>query len=77
MASSSYVPFIIFAFLWEIAVGIIYGLLFGYQDLQLFNMNSVAGTYPGSTTLGVNATQHPFPLAIIALATILVIVGTS
>lgn len=74
MAASSYVPFIIFALLWEIAVGIIYGFYFGYQDAHLAVMNVVAGSYPFSS-LGVLATQHPFPLIVIALALILVIVG--
>lgn len=74
--------FIIFAFVWEIAVALIYGLFFSYNETAFANMENVSTAYPFAAIAGnINyyqndSTQFPFPLAVVAIAIILLIVGT-
>lgn len=73
--------FIVFALLWEIAVGIIYGLFIGYNETVFQSMEGVQSTYPFSETSSqsssylVSSSQFPYPVAVVAIAIILLIVG--
>lgn len=83
MLKKGTIAFIIVAGLWEIAVGIIYGLFFSYDETSFTAMESGSSVYSFASTSGAstkflaNTTQYPFPLAVIAIAIILLIVGTS
>ena len=73
--------FIIFAVAWEIAVGLLYGFFFTYNESSLTSMESGSSVYTYASTSGAttnflaNTTQFPFPLIVVALAIILLIVG--
>lgn len=75
------VIFIIFALGWEIAVGIIYGLFFSYNETALSAMENVTTAYPYASTTGsityfqADSTQFPYPLTVVAIAMVLLIVG--
>lgn len=56
-------------------MGIIYGLLFGYNQDTFIEMLNVTGTYKADSTL-MTIFQHPFPLAVIAMLLIFLLVGT-
>lgn len=74
--------FIIFAVVWEVAVGIIYGLFFSYNETAFSSMESITTAYSYASTSGTstlfkaNTTQFPFPQAVVAIAIVLLIVGT-
>ena len=74
--------FIIFAVVWEVAVGIIYGLFFSYNESAFSSMESITTAYTYASTSGTstsfkaNTTQFPFPQAVVAIAIVLLIVGT-
>lgn len=75
--------FIIFAVAWEIAVGLLYGFFFSYNESSLTSMEGANSAYTYASTSGTttnfmaNTTQFPFPLIVVALAIILLIVGIS
>ena len=74
--------FIVCAAGWEIAVGIIYGLFFSYNETAFTAQEKVTNTYAYASTSGSTASfqadtsQFPFPLAVVAIAIVLLIVGT-
>lgn len=82
MEKKGTIIFIIFALAWEIAVGLIYGFFFSYNETAFSSMEKVTTAYSYASTSGTSTnfnsdtTQFPFPLAIVALAIILLIVGT-
>jgi hypothetical protein len=71
----------VFALLWEIAVGIIYGLFIGYNEPAFKSMEDAQLTYAFSETSSqtssylVSMGQFPYPVAVVAIAIILLIVG--
>ena len=81
MANKSTVLFIVFALAWEIAVGLLYGWFFFYDETRLIAMESntfayqFAGTTGALTYYQTNTTQFPFPFIVVALAIIILIVG--
>jgi hypothetical protein len=82
MLSKGTIIFIIFALLWEIGVGVLYGLLYGYSESTFLSMESGTTVFSynltstASTYFKANTTQFPFPLIAVAVAIILLIVGT-
>lgn len=83
MAKKGTIIFIVFAIAWEIVVGIIYGIFFNYNESAFASMEAVTAIYSyastsgASTTFKADTTQFPYPLAIVAIAIILLIVGRS
>jgi hypothetical protein len=77
------IMFIVFAAAWEIAVGLLYGFFFNYNEPAFLLQNDVTNVYSYANTSGTNAnfqantTQFPFPLAVVAIAIVLLIVGSS
>jgi hypothetical protein len=75
------IMFIVFAGAWEVAVGILYGLFFNYNEAALAAQETVTNVYSYASTSGAaanfqaNTTQFPFPLAVVAVAIALLIVG--
>lgn len=82
MAKRGTIAFIAFAAAWEIAVGLLYGFFFYYNESALSSMESVTASYAYASTSGASTnfkadtTQFPFPQAVVALAIVLLIVGT-
>jgi hypothetical protein len=81
MAKTGTILFVVFALAWEIAVGLLYGFFFRYNETALTNMQNVTSVYAYASTSGTSTnfqadtTQFPFPLAVVALAIVLLIVG--
>lgn len=74
--------FLVFAIIWEIAVGLLYGFFLRYSTNSFKSMASPQVLYPlpinptTSVNVQVNSTQFPFPQAVVVIAIFLLIVGT-
>lgn len=83
MPKKSTTVFIVCALIWEVLVGIIYGLFIRYNQTTFASMQnpSTAYYYPWSTSptstsfVLTNTTQLPFPQIVLVIAIILLIVG--
>lgn len=73
--------FIVSVILWEIAVGIIYGLFIRYNQTTFTNMSSTTYQYyfaddsANFSMYTINNTQLPFPQIVITVAIVLLLVG--
>jgi hypothetical protein len=84
MPRKSTTVFIVCALIWEVAVGIIYGLFIRYNQTTFASMQSPSTVYyyPWSTSptttsyVQTNTTQLPFPQIVLVIAIILLIVGS-
>jgi len=84
MAKKSTTIFLVFVILWEIAVGLLYGFFLRYNTpaFESMNKNPFSSVYKlatsptTSTSVVVDSTQIPYPQIVIAIAIILLIVGS-
>ena len=74
--------FIVFALIWEIIVGILFGVFFRYNSTALTTMFTGVGFgYPWSTDpnttnyVVVNTTQLPYPWIVLVLAIGMLVIG--
>ena len=83
MLTKSTRTFIICAIIWEIIVGILYGLFIRYNQTTFASMQvpSIIYYYSWATSptttnnVSTNTTQMPFPMVVVCIAIILLLVG--
>lgn len=63
-------------------VGVLYGFFFSYNESAFVQMDSVSSVFNYNYTLDTktvfrtNTSQYPYPQAVVAIAMILIVVGT-